>query len=101
MYFKVWETWAQIKPNSRYFTKNDTLFPITLHDNRLFGANLSVCMGPTHPIGGCSQQVDERMSVAQWLSQGIDQGTAATAELPGAAQIAGWGKQLLGIAGGQ
>jgi hypothetical protein len=99
VYFKVWETWAQIKPNSRYYTKNDTLFPVTLHGNRLYGANLSVCMGPSHPIGGCSSKADasEHFSIEQWLAKGIDNGTTATEELPNAAQIVEWGKLLLGI----
>ena len=36
---------------------------------------VTVCMGGHHPIGGCLQQPDERLTMEQWLAKGMDPGT--------------------------
>ena len=89
VYFKVWETLAEVSPPAQ------PAFPVDLHDNRLFGKGLSVCMGPNHSIGGCSPGTPGSYTIEEWMQLGFDKSTTAIARLPSNDQIIEWAKAVL------
>ena len=95
VYFKTWETLAEMTPPSA------PKLPIVLGGNRLFSdggsPGVTVCMGGHHPIGGCLQQPDERMSMAQWLAKGLDPDTRYSPQLPTDDEIMAWVHEMLSV----